>query len=304
MEGQTHGSADRVLRIVYRIGVHKNPEQVSRLVERIYCPSDFFYINIFMTKETPPHSEWESALQKYRNGNMLYTWKRGGAWGGFGNVEGPLDAMTYCRGFDYDYFINLSGQCYPIKPMDVIKEELRKRNVAYMENFRLPSKAWEGENGGLDRINCFHVRLLNLSIRIPRLNKALPYGLEPYGGSYWFCLPKRFVDYVLDYVSNHPAIMRFYRHCRIPEEMFFQTIIMNSPLKSDVVNDDKRYIRWQKKPSPEILTQEDFNEIMRSDKLFARKFDINVDKTILDLIDREIEQPRQVASSSAGLSFR
>jgi len=221
---------------------------------------------------------------------------------GFRMVEATLDAMNYCRNLDYDYFLLLSGQCYPIKPLRVIKQELEKKNVAFIEYFKLPSTVhWVHEQGGLDRIKYYTIYLgkQELPIRIPRLNRNLPYHLEPYGGSYWSCLPKRFVDYVLDYVSNHPKIVNFYKYCHMPGEMFFQTIIMNSALKCDVVNDDRRYIPWPSSPAepgghPAILRKEDFNQIMRSGKLFARKFDATIDNDILDLIDGEIQQDRSV----------
>ena len=278
------------MKIAYCILVHKNPEQVSRLVERLYSPSDYFYINIFSTKETPPLSRWKDALQKYRDGNLLLVSRYKNARGTFLNVKAVLDGMNHCSGFDYDYFINLSGQCYPIKPPSLIKEELERTRVAYLEYFKLPSKQWEGENGGLDRIGYYYITFAGLRIRIPRTNSILPYGLEPYGGSNWLCLPKTFVNYVLNYVSSHPKVADFYRHSWIPEEQFFQTVIMNSTLRSDVVNDDKRYIRWKQKPSPEILTKQDFDVMMSSGKLFARKFDTSIDRNILDLVDSEIQR--------------
>ena len=42
-----------------------------------------------------------------------------------------------------------------------------------------------------------------------------------------------------------------------------------------------------------IFRKEDFNDIAQSDKLFARKFDIDIDKDILDLLDTEIERDVQ-----------
>ena len=268
--------------------VHKNPEQVSRLIDRIYSPSDCFYIH--KDKGTPSDG-WEGIFRKYRGTNVLFTSKHRTAWDSFAMIEAALDGMAWCRSFDCDYFINLSGQCYPIKPMRVIKEELEKTRVAYLEYTRLPSnKWWVGENGGLDRIGYYYITFAGLRIRIPRTNSILPYGLEPYGGSGWFCLPKTLVSYVLNYVSSHPRVADFYRHSWIPEEQFFQTVIMNSPLRSDVVNDDKRYIRWKQKPSPEILTKQDFDVMMSSGKLFARKFDVSIDRNILDLIDSEIQR--------------
>jgi len=297
-----------VLRIAYCMLVYKNPEQVSRLIERIYSPSDYFYVHRDKRREgvlrkygrCPSDERWEGLLRKYRNGNVLFASKYKTPRCSFKVVEGVLDAMNYCRHFDYDYFVFLSGQCYPIKPVSKIKDELARRSVAYMEYFRLPSSHWEGENAGLDRIRYYHIATGDerCGIRIPRLNRTLPYGLQPYGGGYHCCLPRRFVEYVQDYVSNHPKIISFYRYCWMPAEMFFHTIIMNSALKCDVVNDHRWYIRWLRRGHPRwlghghpaILRKEDFNDIMRSDKLFARKFDISIDRDVLDLIDREIQR--------------
>jgi hypothetical protein len=211
--------------------------------------------------------------------------------GTFGLVEATLDGMNYWRHSEYHYFVHLSGQCYPIKPLTTIREELRRSEAAYMESFKLPSKVhWTDENGGLDRINYNHFRLWKWRIRIPRLNRTLPYNLEPYGGSHYFCLTKRCVDYVLDYLPEHPEIISFFRRSRIPEEMFFQTIIMNSPLRSEVVNEHKRYFRWEKGGGhPSVLRKTDFKELVESDKWIAKKFDIDIDKDILDLLDRAIE---------------
>ena len=281
------------MRIAYCLLIHKNPEQVSRLIERIYSPSDYFFIH--MDKRVPYDEQWEDALRKYRKENVFFAPLRYKTpRGPLGLVEATLGGMNQFRSLDYDYFVHLTGQCYPIKPVNVMKEELGSKEVAYVEYFKLPSSHWEKENGGLDRISYYHIYLGEifrmLWIRIPRLKRTLPYNLDPYGGSHFFCLPKRFVNFVLEYVSSHPEIVRFFRHSRIPCEMFFQTILMNSSLRSDVVNDNRWFIRWTEGPlgHPTVLTKEDFSEIMRSDKLFARKFDMSVDKDILDLIDRAI----------------
>jgi hypothetical protein len=62
---------------------------------------------------------------------------------------------------------------------------------------------------------------------------------------------------------------------------------MNSPLKHVVVNDNLRYIDWSKKgvPHPALLTIDDADNLLNSSKLFARKFDIELDEAVLDLID-------------------
>ena len=119
------------------------------------------------------------------------------------------------------------------------------------------------------------------------MKRTLPYNLEPYGGDTWFCLAKKHVDYILEFLDDKPDLCAFFKHAFAPDEMFFQTIIMNSPLKDTLVNDNLRYIDWSRKgaSSPAILTVDNADNLLNSAKFFARKFDIEMDEEILDLID-------------------
>ncbi len=127
--------------------------------------------------------------------------------------------------------------------------------------------------------------------KIPRINRHLPYNLKPYGGSAYFCLAKRHVSYILRYIENKPDLIGFFRRTFAPDEMFFQTILMNSSLKDSIVNDNLRYIDWCKQgvPLPAVLTVADVENLLCSTKLFARKFDLDVDSKILDYIDKKIQ---------------
>jgi hypothetical protein len=64
---------------------------------------------------------------------------------------------------------------------------------------------------------------------------------------------------------------------------------MNNP-ELKIRNDNMRYIRWSgpKVPHPDTLGARDYDHIISSKKHFARKFDINVDAEILDLLDQHI----------------
>lgn len=202
--------------------------------------------------------------------------------------------MNYWRDSDYDYFVHLSGQTYPLKSLRFIKQELTS-GTAYMHYFKLPAtNYWIDEHGGLDRINYYYYMFdydkFRKRIRIPRMSKTLPYGLEPYGGSHYFFLPKRVVEYVLDYSSTHPQVIKFFRHTKTPCEMFFQTIIMNSPLQSEVVDDHHSYWRWEKGGYSSVMRKQDFRELVESGKWFAKKFDMTIDRDILDLLDLEIDK--------------
>jgi hypothetical protein len=85
--------------------------------------------------------------------------------------------------------------------------------------------------------------------------------------------------------------VRFFRYVDVPDEIFFHTIVLNSPLRDTVVNDDLRYLEWREPElagGPALLGESDFDKIMSSGDLFARKFDITVDPDILDMIDAQI----------------
>ena len=232
---------------------------------------------------------WDRISRENHAGNVLHISKYRSPRSRFGLVEVPLEGMKLCSNIDYDYFVNLSGQCYPLKPIAQIKEYLGSSGVAHMEHFSLPSSDHWGPRGGLDRVNYRWFKFRGRYIRVPRLTKRLPYNMHPYGGSPLFCLPRRHIDYVLDFVSRNPKIVGFYKRSHIPNEMFFQTIIMNSPLKNEVVNKDEWYIDWSRarEGHPPILTKADLPLLLASEKLFARKFDVTVDSEVLDLIDKE-----------------
>ena len=44
--------------------------------------------------------------------------------------------------------------------------------------------------------------------------------------------------------GDHPEFVSFFRRVFIPDELFFQTILVNSELRNRIVNDDLRYMRW------------------------------------------------------------
>ena len=68
------------------------------------------------------------------------------------------------------------------------------------------------------------------------------------------------------------------------DEMFVQTAIMNSPYADTVVNNNLRYTDWSESDqpgAPKTFTMKDYDAIVSSGKLFARKFDENKDMDII-----------------------
>ena len=118
--------------------------------------------------------------------------------------------------------------------------------------------------------------------------RKLPDGIIPYGGSTWWVISRACAEYLNDFI-NSPAgrrLINYFRYTRHSDEIFFQTVILNSPLRDTVINDNLRFIDFSRKDlHPEILTKDDVSRLADSRKLFGRKFDSEIDADILDMID-------------------
>ena len=68
-----------------------------------------------------------------------------------------------------------------------------------------------------------------------------------------------------------------------------------------MANDDLRYVHWRNwnDARPAILGTDDFDTIMASGKLFARKFDSACDSQILDMIDAATREELATGEPSA-----
>jgi hypothetical protein len=284
-------------KIAYGIFAYKDPEIVIRLVKRLHADKDLIYIHFDTAIGEFNYHAWKKLIQqKCSEENIEIASLFRCKWGSFGLVDSILSAMKHFNDLDFDYFINLTGGCYPIKSAGAIKNEFSERNSIFMQVFEIPFSDC-GSSGWMDRIQNRYYFISSKKypyvrvFHIPRIRRKLPLKLKPYGGSGYFCLPKEVVEYVLEYVEKYPSVSSFFRRVRVPDEMFFQTILMNSHYSSRIVNDNKRYINWDRNTGshPAILTKNDFYDIKSSGKLFARKFDPSIDSEVLDLIDQDIE---------------
>lgn len=77
------------------------------------------------------------------------------------------------------------------------------------------------------------------------------------------------------------------RFCEIPEELFLQTIIMNSSYRELVQPDNLCYSLWEEKNGsiPAILDADDYEQIKDSGAYFCRKTDSIVSKGLIELLD-------------------
>lgn len=269
--------------VAYVVLAHKNPAQVARLVRRLATERSRFLVHVDGRADAV-ETEARRLLADHPGVDLVQP-RRRCYWGGFGMVRATLDALEELVAHEapFDHVVLLSGQDYPLRPAGEIERFLADNaERTFMTAERLPNE-WPG--GGLPRIERWHlVSPLVLHLRLP-WRRRVPGGLAPYGGGAWMCLARPAAQYVVEFVRRRPDVVRFFEHALHPDELLFQTILMNSTLADTVVNDHLRYIDWSTDPGPATLRSVDFEKMIESERLFARKFDVTVDSGILDLLD-------------------
>lgn len=298
------------MKIAYIILAHKLPKQLTRLVHKLNAGDVSFFIHIDKKTDNQIFEEIKTSLNTFNN--VYFMERRVCNWGEFNIVRITLDGIYKIlgSGIKYDYAILLTGQDYPIKSNMQIQKILSENSGrSFIEFFPLPSERWKDENGGLDRLYYWHFNLLGRRIafmkekqfrsRIPsfllsRLNnifsfrRKLPHKFAIFGGSAYWCLTRECIEYIGNLLQRDRAYINFFKFTSMPDETFFQTILLNSPLKNSLVNNNLRYIIWSKSSHPEILQKQHLDQFMSADQLFARKFDMTIDPDVLDMIDQAL----------------
>jgi len=274
------------MRIAYVISAYKNPTHLSRLVHRLHTGSETtFVVHVDRKTNTSVYEAMRDGLGNL--GGITFLPRHACHWGGFGHVQASLKGIREVqRGWDPDYVILLSGQDYPIKPNAYVRDFLERGDGrSFFLHFALPTDSWTG--GGLIRFRRWHWRYRRLHIWLP-LRRTLPAGLRPWGGSAYWILSRSALRTIAEFVEANPSYVRFFRHVDIPDELFFQTILLNSPEAERCVDFRLHHTEWSRSPAPAILTKEDYSQLVTSPCLFARKFDQTVDGEVLDLVDEKL----------------
>lgn len=284
------------LKIAFLILAHKNPSQIVSFIETLDCEQTTFFIHI----DKKSNIINDNSLEKIKNKkNVYFTKKREKvSWGGYGDVAATLHLLNECLEKDaFDYVSLHSGQDLPIKNKYEIRDYLKKnQGIEFINYHKIPLKGWLPDNGleriryfwfveeyGLDKSFVLYEDQKRLNIEREFFND-----LQPYGGSQWWTITRECAQYITEYVNRNPKYCDYFRYTLLPDEVFFQTIILNSHFKDRIINDNLTYIDWNSGPQyPRSLTSQDFQKLIKSDKLFARKFDVEGDNTIIQkIVDR------------------
>ncbi|MDT7953114.1 MAG: beta-1,6-N-acetylglucosaminyltransferase, partial [Acetobacteraceae bacterium] len=197
-------------------------------------------------------------------------------WGRFGPVAAAIEGMRWFVRTDADYAILLSGMCFPIRSQAVIRAQLGQlAGRSMMEHFAFPIPQWSGpDRGGYARIERYFVRIPGRKrpVKLPFLKRKALAGFHPFGGSFYWCLSRAAVEQALQTIDEKPWLVVYFKSTYIPDEMFFQTVLMNSPAAPMIDNKLIHYLDWSARGTgPAVIGRDDIPAVAASDALFVRK---------------------------------
>jgi len=282
------------MKIAYLILAHANPQKLRRLVDAIQAPWADIFIHIDKKAELAPFVDaCKGADVQFHEPRIKLQ------WGGWSIVQAQLAMLEAIRSPQYKYYKLLSGDCYPVKSREQIREHLE----ASEENFQ---PVWPGRNitSHCDPLDFYHFTdaipienflrpdrfrasplrqflrhpiqitywglfyLLLYTDHLRRLKKLIPRRKRPlpvYGGDMWWCLRHEFVEYLLDFLARRPDVVRYFKYVRPPDEYMITSIVCNSghPFQGRRIHLNHMHLRgeWRRR------------KMRGKNILFARKFD-------------------------------
>ncbi|MGL4729437.1 MAG: beta-1,6-N-acetylglucosaminyltransferase [Bosea sp. (in: a-proteobacteria)] len=273
--------------IAYFLLVHRYPEQFKRMFRAIYAPGNVYIVHVDRSSGAELAEDVADFLQPYQGAEVLPS--RRVLWGGYSLVDAELRGMTRLleKDLNWKYFINLSGQDFPLKSQGYIRRFLAGHvDTQFMrhEDQRLARPET------MNRVSRVFIEAFQRIFRTGLKRKFLP-DAKPYIGTQWKIVSRRFCEYVC-HDPKADRFKRFYQRSFIADEGFFQTVMMNGFRKGAIINNDMRSIDWipdgDIKLRPRVFTAQDARRLMQSPDLFARKFDSNEDAEILDILEHHI----------------
>lgn len=276
------------MRIAYLVLAHGRPQQLARLVGALPSDSPLF-IHFDRRADRGVFDEAKSAVLR-ANPRAVFVRRHRCRWGAPGIMYGTLELIeALCRSSEkFDYATLLSGQDYPIQTRAAIERDLA-RGGDFIECFSLiePNR-WSDHKGNFRATDRVFGRYIRFRSHIWRVgSRHLPDGIVPFGGSQWWTLSRNAIEYLRRVAHENRSLVRALGRSFIPDEIFVQTILGNSPLAGGIVQNDLRFAIWDRPepPFPATLTSVDLPVLAASRKHFARKFDFGSAPDLANQID-------------------
>lgn len=289
------------MKIAYIMLCHKNAEQINTLVNELLKNDADVYI----------HLDLKSNIRDeiIKNERVILLDEKecySVSWGGNDMIKATLSLLNKVKQSNkkYDYVWLVSGQDFPIVSAEEIEKRLSENKETnyieiiedskeynrYNKLYEIWYPKWITKNNNfiksIKRIYMILTGGFNHTFKIFKRKKPIDYNFQ--FGSQWWTLTYGAAMYILDYCNNNPKYLKYFEHCIIPDECFFQTLFMASPYRNKRKT-NLTFVNWKgDRRSPSTLTIEDKEMLKDKSKDFciARKFDFEIDSEIIKIIQK------------------
>jgi len=289
-DSRAENSISNQVTIAYFILVHRFPEQFKRLFKVLYHPENHYLIHLDKKASIEIYDDIKDFLTDFPSTYILES--ENVVWGGYSMVQAELNGMNYLLklNLEWDFFINLSGQDYPLKSQKIIREYLTKNKG---NNFLKIADQLAVRPETMNRIENHFTETADGFSDIT-YKRAYLKDVVPYIGGQWMILTRQCCEFICN-SGEAKKFENYYKNTLIADESFFQTVLMNTSFDGVLINDDKRAIIWipdgDIKLRPKTFTEDDIKFLLEGNNLFARKFDDNIDSNIIDNMELFFNHP-------------
>lgn len=204
-------------------------------------------------------------------------------WGEWSLVEASLNMID--AAFDAfpeaSHFFLMSGDCMPVKPAHVIHEHLDAADTDMIEHADFYKDDWIKTGMKEDRLiyrHWFNERgqrqLFYGSLAVQRklgLTREIPEGIRMRIGSQWWVLRRATIEKIRSFLAERRDVIRFFKTTWIPDETFFQTLVMHLVPRDQVISQPPTLLMFSDYGMPVTFHGDHFDMLRAQDALFARK---------------------------------
>lgn len=273
----------------FLIIAHDNFLLLQKLILALECPEVDFYVHIDAKVRTLPDLRvgGDSSLTVIQD-------RVDTRWGDYSQITTELKLLEEAYSKDrYSYYHIISGTHYPLKPIEEVLSFFEGMNGKTIFSELCQSSLYQ-ETMKLRHYNLFtrrlaygsarsrvaFQRLWRVSHRIQDFFKIRRNeGIEYYKASNWVSLSEEAVEYLL---NKEVEIRKVFRWSFCGDEFFVPTMLKSSHLEKYMVSSDKLLKQQMGDANPKVYTMEDFDNLVESGCMFARKFSENN----MDVVDR------------------
>jgi hypothetical protein len=268
--------------IAFILLCHKDPEGIIAQTLRLTAAGDCVAIHFDGRANQQDYDRIRTALAG--NARVTFTRRRiKCGWGEWSLVAATLAALKAALA-DFPgatHFYMLSGDCMPIKTAEYIHARLEDEDVDCIESFDFFGSGWIKTGIQEERLiyrHWFNERqrkwLFYTSMELQKkfgLARTIPEDLKMRIGSQWWCLRRRTVEALMEFLARRRDIVRFFSTTWIPDETFFQTLVAHLVPDREIRSRTLTFLMFTDYGMPVTFYDDHYDLLLAQGYLFARK---------------------------------